>query len=528
MLANETRMFIETEGVSMAVSQKEIKSALASYLRAILDLNEHERIKGEKPYEGYGNTFSFKDGFKRKKIPAEAVLRLNAIALQDKLSGKDDTGAIESDNGDAHSFGVDTFIKCSGLPEISQDDPLYEYTRRELLKLEQAINHIETERNKGLYNTPIEHSILTAYPETQAPYVAKKERQKPLSEFVQQYIDENVNDGNWAGGSVATFSDHLTVLVEILGDYQLSQINYEKIRGFYDNLRNFPANRSKLKAYRDKSIPELLEMKIPKKDCLKTNTILNYFRTFNGFFNWAVGRDYMEKNYAALIKIRRDKAPHEEKDIFLDQELKMLFDDIAHYKESPEQSHRFWIPLIGLYSGARLEEISQFSIDDLKLKDGVWIFDISGKVKGRAIDDKKIKTNVSKRLVPVHASLIDAGLLSYQKKIKDTGEKRLFPDVTPFRKKKDGEVVEIKYGFYLGKWFGQHLKKLNIKTDDHNVSFHSLRHSFDTKAKYLDLPRNEINQIVGHAGGTGEEGRYAKPFMVNRLKKTIDQIIFPL
>lgn len=86
---------------------------------------------------------------------------------------------------------------------------------------------------------------------------------------------------------------------------------------------------------------------------------------------------------------------------------------------------KFWVPLIGLFSGMRLGEIVQLHRSDLLCVDGVWVFDIN-----RAEDaKKKVKTETSLRQVPVHHTLIDLGLL--ERRENNSLGKRLFPDLRP-------------------------------------------------------------------------------------------------
>ena len=55
----------------------------------------------------------------------------------------------------------------------------------------------------------------------------------------------------------------------------------------------------------------------------------------------------------------------------------MLFCDSKEYKEDKHKKNcNFWIPLIGLFTGMRLEEISQLYVWDLTKIDGIWCLDI--------------------------------------------------------------------------------------------------------------------------------------------------------
>ena len=63
----------------------------------------------------------------------------------------------------------------------------------------------------------------------------------------------------------------------------------------------------------------------------------------------------------------------------------------------------YWIPLIGLFTGMRINEICQLRIDDV-YKDGKnYVFNI---VESK---DTQLKSNSSERIIPVHPHLIKLG-----------------------------------------------------------------------------------------------------------------------
>jgi len=68
----------------------------------------------------------------------------------------------------------------------------------------------------------------------------------------------------------------------------------------------------------------------------------------------------------------------------------------------------FWIPLMAAYTGARREELAQLYIEDIHQHEcGSWFI--------RIIDDrpdKSVKTDSSRRDIPVHPDLIALGLLT--------------------------------------------------------------------------------------------------------------------
>ena len=512
-LANETRQFIKGEGAIMSATKKEVRSALAAYLRAKLDLTEQQRIEGvSDPYAAKDIPGISLHGLSGKAtvkgyVPGGAVLRLMEVANREQLTNRE-----HYPHEEGQQFTVNDFLASTGL-DVTEDTPLYKYVHRELLKLEQAAIKIEQERQYGNYNTPTELSILNAYPAAENPTIEDKEDSKSLSETIEQYITENVSDGNWKPATLKEYKAHLALFEEIMGDCLMSDLNHETTRAFFDKIKKLPSNRKKVAPYRDKSISELLKMDIPDAALVTAKTVNNFMTSLSAFYNWCVPREYMPQDFSKKMRVKINRKASELKDPFTDVELKQIFDDLKSYQADNEQPHRWWIPLIGLYTGARLEEIAQLFVSDVRQENGIWIFDINDEA------DKHLKNKNSRRVIPVHKCLIDAGFIDYHAKIKGVGETRLFPNLKP---------LKGKCGHYLSRWFGPYLSGLGIKTTVHNVSFHSFRHTFITKAKHLDVPETYVKQIAGHSAGSITFGRYGKGYDVEKLKGVVDQVVFEL
>ena len=86
----------------------------------------------------------------------------------------------------------------------------------------------------------------------------------------------------------------------------------------------------------------------------------------------------------------------------------------------PAFPERYWIPLIGMLSGLRLNEISPLYLDEIKEIDGITCFDINND------QDKMLKTRSSKRMVPIHPALIHLGLLEYAARQRQLGHQRFW------------------------------------------------------------------------------------------------------
>jgi integrase len=150
-----------------------------------------------------------------------------------------------------------------------------------------------------------------------------------------------------------------------------------------------------------------------------------------------------------------------------------------------------WIPLIALATGARLEEICQLRTEDL------WSDPVHGLIL-RVTDEgeeQRIKTNGSRRLIPVHSELIRAGLKSYLQIQQANSEYWLFPNLEPDH---DG-----RRGGTFGQWFSRYLRgKQGCHIIDKRVVFHAFRHTFKTLCREAGITEEVHDALTGHVNGS--------------------------
>ena len=249
--------------------------------------------------------------------------------------------------------------------------------------------------------------------------------------------------------------------------------------------------------YRGKSLRDLT-----KRDCqefadylqaegLMGSTIRKKIGFLKNLFDEAVDRDLIPVNLALRIKLppkskKKSRIPYD------DHDLQLIFSSIIYTGGKRPISGRgeagVWMPLIALFTGARLEEISQLQTEDVIYdgRDEVWVF------RFLDLDDaQELKTDAARRLTPVHSELIKAGLLAYVDSQKDAGHKRLFHKLTP-----------DKFGFLgasYSKWWRRHATVLGI-TDRRKV-FHSFRHLVTHVLRREEIEERVCKAIIGHEGG---------------------------
>jgi integrase len=116
----------------------------------------------------------------------------------------------------------------------------------------------------------------------------------------------------------------------------------------------------------------------------------------------------------------------------------------------------FWLPLVALFTGARLNELSSLKASDVAHNDIVGAQCIFIKTEKRS--GKRLKTEQSERFVPLHPQLIAAGFLEYvSEQIAERGATAwLFPKVAP------GTTGKSAFSKWFGRYIG-HMGSLTVR-----------------------------------------------------------------
>ena len=145
----------------------------------------------------------------------------------------------------------------------------------------------------------------------------------------------------------------------------------------------------------------------------------------------------------------------------------------------------YWLPMLGLYSGARCSELCQLLTDDIKKESGVWTMQIHD-----GEPTQRIKTTAARRSIPIHAELLRLGFIQYCESIPQGS---LWPELP----KREGKA-----GGYFSQYFGALRAELGIPA---SMSFHSFRHSARTNLVCAGITESVIDRLLGHVS-TGSIG----------------------
>ena len=341
------------------------------------------------------------------------------------------------------------------------------------------------------------------------------ENVKKLSTVFNEYIAEMTAANVWNTKSEKEKRASLNGLIDIIGDIPIDKLSFDIGRMYKQTLMQLPANRNKNPRYRDLIIEDILKLDDVKP--MSVRTVNNNLATVIASMNWARKHGYVKENYFEGLKLPSTKKAQDERKPFSDEDLKRIFDPEVFKQESADFSHRYWVTLIAMYSGARINEICQLHVKDIKQEDGLWCMHITEEGKDKD-NPKRLKNKASERLIPFHNKLIELGFIDYVKKQKKSKVVRLFPDL--YYSVNDG------YSRKVGRWFNEQYLRKKMMITDPAKSFHSFRHTVADRLKQLGVAESFIAELLGHSSGdTMSFGRYGKRYQPQVLKKEAVQRI---
>lgn len=163
---------------------------------------------------------------------------------------------------------------------------------------------------------------------------------------------------------------------------------------------------------------------------------------------------------------------------------------------------------MALYTGARLEELGQLTIEDVRQEAGRIYLDINDHG-----EQKFLKNPGSKRRIPVHSQVLDLGFMDYVAAVRQQGHEDLFPYVRSATGKRTAA---------FSKWINRYLRVESGITDPCKV-FHSFRHTFKDACREAGLARDVHNALTGHTTGGVDEG-YGLGFSIRVLGDAMESI----
>ena len=187
------------------------------------------------------------------------------------------------------------------------------------------------------------------------------------------------------------------------------------------------------------------------------------------------------------------KKTHKSYERFTKSELKALFQSAAYKGNTFKKSSQYWLPLLGLYTGARIDEIASLQLSEVAECDGVWCYYMSSKEANGGG-----KNDFAPRWVPVHPKVLAAGFLSFCKMLKDEGHTRVFPEF--------GNAARDGYSKRATVDFTEYRRSVKVGelTERSTKTFHSFRSTIVSEMKERGVDGDLRRELVGHSKGKGD------------------------
>jgi integrase len=243
-------------------------------------------------------------------------------------------------------------------------------------------------------------------------------------------------------------------------------------------------------------------------------TVENKLIHLTAILNHAVANEKLESHAATLLKVSKPNAPVK-RCPYDHHDLRKIFSSPLYLLQDRPKGGggeaAVWLPVLALYTGARLEELGQLQVKNIeKDSTGADYINVTD-----ADDEQSVKTVSSRRKIPVHPELIRLGFLQYVAERKAARDKLLFPLIPDSHGKKTGN---------WSKWYGRYSRKV-IGITDPLLVFHSFRHTFKDACRDAGLSEEKSDALTGHASGS--VGRsYGSGHSVVSLAKAMPKIKF--
>lgn len=332
-----------------------------------------------------------------------------------------------------------------------------------------------------------------------------------FSEVYSRYINERKP----APKSISSFSTVINRFILVIGDKEISLYKKSDIVEFKNVLLNFPVYISE----HDKSlsVEDVIEKyKSSRKISIKSIND-SYLALVKTVFSYAVLNDYIHLNPAENVRvISHEQTEPKRLPFSMNQIEQILMSDL--FKNSLDQKFIEYkiLILLGLYTGARLEELARLRLTDVGEEDGIPFIFIRPHEDGHTV-----KTASARRRVPLHPVLMENwGFAHHVATGRAEGRKFVFPVINTSRQIRGSVSTQF------SKWFGRWLSKIGLK--DPRLCYHSLRHTLKAWGRSNGIEISILDVIQGHSikSVSFDYGRdeYGSPYPLKVLYDAICKI----
>lgn len=440
-------------------------------------------------------------------------------------------GALAERNYKQLAFAVDRIMALHGLPPSVRDRVGIGVLEAELKVHEEALRRARGEVPLVLFpdieaptQSHPQEPAKTAAPVQPAPMVPR------FSDLLEAFAEWRKQSGV-RGHTLAQDRPTLRFFQEIAGDKAVSEYQRRDVGDFLTTMQRFPASYGRSPADKDRSAAEIIARgEAAKADRVKPKTARRHLTVLSRFFKFCFDRGYISKTQRDDLTSEQEfarptEATRQQRDMWSPDDLKALFATPVwtgchpHYRTKPGpeviRDSKFWLPLLALFQGCRLEEFADLYRRDVGDDGGVAFVRISAEERG-------LKNQNAERVVPLHPEIIRMGFLDYIRDKAPSPADPLFPDIEP-------QGPDRKRGPRITRWFVNYRRAVKLYRD--GVGLHAFRHTANTRLRDVIADYQQerhVAYLFGHSQGGGEgRERYDKGPGLKAVAATLALLRYP-
>ncbi|KTS30470.1 hypothetical protein NS228_12890 [Methylobacterium indicum] len=308
--------------------------------------------------------------------------------------------------------------------------------------------------------------------------------------------------------------------------FPASKIDKKSVRDWKQALAKFPIKAAEVREFRGLKFKKIIAAnEKAKRPVLSDRTINKYLSALGAFCQWLMQNGHLDTNPVDGMHLGKERGRGKVRP-YIAEELTRIFnsplftgclsEEEAHRPGNVRLGdHRYWLPLLSLFTGARMNELAQLLVADVRQDRGRWILHVTRE----GDETKTVKTKGSQRVIPVHPELERLGFIAYHAQHAAVGDRRLFPEIKPDAR---GHLSG-----HFSRFWGRYVARIGVK-DDASVNFHSFRHGMADALRRAGYRDEEFGFLLGHtqATTTGRYGILSEGDLTQRCKM-IDAVDFP-
>ena len=303
---------------------------------------------------------------------------------------------------------------------------------------------------------------------------------------------------------------YIRVFAMAVGDKQVGAVTLADLQGWMGKLSRLPTNYGKGGKDRGKSLDRVLrEARQAKLATINETTVGKHVTHVKRFLltaaaNRLIPADDVRAMFDQLKvpshvprRSKRTRWPLPELSALLASPMwtgtrSRLEDRVKRHEAGPRVhlDAYWWLPVLGLFTGARLEELAQLRHEDLRADEetGLPCFDVTDEGEG----GRRVKTETSRRRVPIHPFL---EALRVRELFRPGRRGWIFPELKPAGR-------PLKRGGQFSEDFTAYRRAIGVYAPLRD--FHALRHTFVSGLRAAGVDAGLVAQVVGHQEGLVE------------------------